>query len=270
MVQENMLEGVWITDPKAIKVAFLNFYKDKFSCHDSLVSFTFMLPSNKLSIHDRDSLEVMVSLDEIKTAVWDCGSQKAPDPDGYSFMFIEKFWELLKHDIHTFVVNFFSTGKFSQGSNSAFITLIHNVSTSLFIYRPILLIGLHKKIAAKSLQIDCPRVFFKRGVRQEDPLSPFLFIIIKEGLHMTLHDGLAANMFHGVKILIDRFKARLLKWKANLLSVGGRLNLIKSMLGSLGIYYLSLFKALESIVKALESFYASFFWGGSEDSKKLA
>ncbi|GJS75674.1 hypothetical protein Tco_0725555 [Tanacetum coccineum] len=33
-----------------------------------------------------------------------------------------------------------------------------------------------------------------------DPLSPFLFIIVMEGLHMALNDGLAANMFHGVKI----------------------------------------------------------------------
>nr|GEZ69579.1 RNA-directed DNA polymerase, eukaryota, reverse transcriptase zinc-binding domain protein [Tanacetum cinerariifolium] len=40
----------------------------------------------------------------------------------------------------------------------------------------------------------------KRGLRQGDPLSLFLFIIMMEGLHMALKDGHAANLFHGVKV----------------------------------------------------------------------
>ncbi|GJX74023.1 RNA-directed DNA polymerase, eukaryota, reverse transcriptase zinc-binding domain protein [Tanacetum coccineum] len=71
------------------------------------------------------------------------------------------------------------------------------------------------------------------------------------------------------QVLIDRFKARLSGWKANLLSIGGRLTLIKSVLGSLGIYYLSIFKAPETVVKSLESLRAAFFWGSHENSKKL-
>ncbi|GJW62013.1 hypothetical protein Tco_0111348 [Tanacetum coccineum] len=50
--------------------------------------------------------------------------------------------------------------------------------------------------------------------------------------------------------------------------IGGRLTLIKAVLCSLGIYYLSIFKASEIILKSLESLRAKFFWGG-QDSKKL-
>ena len=72
------------------------------------------------------------------------------------------------------------------------------------------------------------------------------------------------------QVLTDRFKARMSGWKANLLSIGGRLTLIKSELGSLGIYYLSIFKVPEMVVKSLESLRATFFWGGQEDIKKFA
>ncbi|GKE02037.1 RNA-directed DNA polymerase, eukaryota, reverse transcriptase zinc-binding domain protein [Tanacetum coccineum] len=72
------------------------------------------------------------------------------------------------------------------------------------------------------------------------------------------------------KTLVDRFHMRLSSWKANLLSIGGRLTLIKSVLGSLGIYYLSIFRAPESVLQDLERIRAKFFWGGNKDENKMA
>ncbi|GJV04020.1 RNA-directed DNA polymerase, eukaryota, reverse transcriptase zinc-binding domain protein [Tanacetum coccineum] len=72
------------------------------------------------------------------------------------------------------------------------------------------------------------------------------------------------------KTLVDRFHMRLSSWKANLLSIGGRLTLIKSVLGSLGIYYLSIFRAPESVLQDLERIRANFFWGGNKDKNKMA
>ncbi|GKA48843.1 RNA-directed DNA polymerase, eukaryota, reverse transcriptase zinc-binding domain protein [Tanacetum coccineum] len=81
------------------------------------------------------------------------GSDKTPSPDGFSFAFVKRYWELLKSNIHEFVTTFFNTGRMPLGSNSSCITLIPKVSNPIHIndFRPISLIGTHYKIIAKIL-----------------------------------------------------------------------------------------------------------------------
>ncbi|GJY20173.1 hypothetical protein Tco_0392739 [Tanacetum coccineum] len=70
--------------------------------------------------------------------------------------------------------------------------------------------------------------------------------------------------------LVDRFQKRLSNWKSNSLSIGGRLTLIKAVIGSLGVYFFSTFKAPKFIINKLEGIRRKFLWGGSSDSKKIA
>ena len=73
----------------------------------------------------------------------------------------------------------------------------------------------------------------------------------------------------GWRVIIERFQSRMSKWKTRLLSSGGRLTLIKSVLGSLGIYFMSLFKVPVGVVKKLESLRARFFWGAVDGERKI-
>jgi len=45
------------------------------------------------------ALEIPFSVDEIRTAVWDCEGNKALGPDGINFFFIEKAWNIIDKDI---------------------------------------------------------------------------------------------------------------------------------------------------------------------------
>ncbi|GJZ69623.1 RNA-directed DNA polymerase, eukaryota [Tanacetum coccineum] len=86
-------------------------------------------------------------------------------------------------------------------------------------------------------------------------------------IYLRLLVGRKMNHNKGWNEVVNRIRQRLLSWKANSLSVGGRLTLIKLILGSLPIYYLSLFKAPKKVIELLESIRSKFFWG-SKDSKR--
>ncbi|GKB74977.1 putative RNA-directed DNA polymerase, eukaryota, reverse transcriptase zinc-binding domain protein [Tanacetum coccineum] len=108
---------------------------------------------NMLSPTQRDSLDIQFSHDEIKRAVWDCGGDRAPGPDGFTFKFIMSFWDLIKDDVARFVNEFFFTSLIPKGCTSSFIALIPKVSNARFIndFRPISLIGFQYKIIGKLL-----------------------------------------------------------------------------------------------------------------------
>nr|GEW08022.1 DNA helicase [Tanacetum cinerariifolium] len=219
----------------------------------------------RLSTDQQIALEGRVSNKEIKRAVWDCGTEKAPGQDGFTFGFYRQFWYLIENDVYNAVKYFFLHGEIPKGCNSSFISLILKITGANVVkdFRPISLIGSLYKIIAKILanrlvgklgkkqllvfKVDFEKAYdsvrwdflddilrkfgfgdkwckwiqtclrysrgsiilngspteefqFYKGVKQGDPLFPFLFILVMESLHLSFQRVEEAGMFKGIKL----------------------------------------------------------------------
>ncbi|GLU22472.1 hypothetical protein SLE2022_385450 [Rubroshorea leprosula] len=72
------------------------------------------------------------------------------------------------------------------------------------------------------------------------------------------------------KPVIEKFRSKLASWKGKLLSIGGRITLLTSVLSALPLFYFSIFKVPKGILKELIRIQKNFLWGTSDESKKIA
>ncbi|GKV06524.1 hypothetical protein SLEP1_g18408 [Rubroshorea leprosula] len=143
---------------------------------------------------------------------------------------------------------------------------------------------------------EAGRVSPTRGIRQGDPLSPYLFILCAEGLTAMIHDAERRRLLHDILgmeeiehqgqylgfpayvgrsrsaaffNLKSKFWARINEWRAQPLSRAGREVLIKSVLQALPTYVMGLFKLPKTLCTDLERIMNSYWWGGGEEEHKI-
>nr|GEW81202.1 RNA-directed DNA polymerase, eukaryota, reverse transcriptase zinc-binding domain protein [Tanacetum cinerariifolium] len=215
-----MVDGDWIDDPDLVKQEFRNHFTDRFQDPGSRRgSLNFLFPS-RLSNDQILDLESPISKDEIRTAVWGCGVDKSPGPDGFTFEFFRKYWAVVGPD--------FSTAK-----------------------SHLLGVGIPDNCIAEAVKsIGCSIM-----------KAPFKYLGTLVGDNMSSIKAWDET--------ISKMKKRLSRWKLNTLSVGSRLTLLKSVLGSTTIYNMSIFKVPKSILNLMESLIGTFLMAFKMVIKRL-
>ncbi|GJS72199.1 RNA-directed DNA polymerase, eukaryota [Tanacetum coccineum] len=327
-----LVDGNWIDSPHLVKREFLSHFKNRFDHpQDSRLQLDLNFP-NTLQHDQIIGLECDVSKDEIKRAVWDCGTDKSLGPDGPDidhFPILEPFgveFDVFRNkefrdinDNHVGVdvnsltsVNATAARYYDDGDGMFRVLRLNSgenyqvwidymdfeINTYPGFVTPGCLIGI---MLSPSLQLShlfyADDVIFM-GQWNESNLDTIVQVL--ECFHSKLM-GIYVDAdkvtqaarkigcvtlktlftYLGSKVgghmsriqswneTIESMASRLSKWKMKNLSIGGRLTLLKSVLGSMPIYHMSIFKVPMKILQRMESIRSHFFNGSDPLAKKL-
>ncbi|XP_021992889.1 uncharacterized protein LOC110889633 [Helianthus annuus] len=301
-----MINGAWETAPPLIKDTVCSFFAEK--CKEMVVKRPgLMCPNlNQISKEDAEILAAPFSLLEIKDAVWDCVGDKAPGPDGANFRFIKRCWGSLQADFvkglrqgdplspFLFIIAVEAqTGVMKKACNLGLYEGIrfinHGTVLSHFLYADdVIFVGNWSIDTLKNLRRLLRCFFLASGLRVNLNKSSVIGVngsnerIQDMALlwgcrvgsfpfkHLGLPVGANMNLSKHWQPVIDVFRKRLALWKANTLSFGGRLTLIKSVLSALPTYYFSLYRAPAKVIDQLERLWREFLWGITSEKGKMS
>ncbi|XP_075080185.1 uncharacterized protein LOC142165724 [Nicotiana tabacum] len=182
ILELHSITGNRITDSKGIKREIVEFYKSlmgaaaqSFPAIDKMVFHK----CPKFNQQQRIKLCKDVTPEEIYEGLYSIGDDKAPGVDRYNACFFKKAWPIIKDKVTEVVLEFFTTGKLYRAINCTAITLVpKTVNYSIVVNGE----------PTKSFNTA-------KGLKQGDPMSPFLIFIAMEYLSRNLANLKMVNEF---------------------------------------------------------------------------
>ena len=154
-------------------------------------------------------LDAPFSEAEIKEAIFSCYPEGAPGPDGLSFLFYQKFWEIIKSDIMAMFTDFCQGTLDIQRLNFALVTLVPKVSEACNMkqFRPISLINCSLKMFSKLLTNRLGKVAQRLVATNQSAFIKGRYILESVVVANEIVHSLHRNKEKGVIIKLDYEKA---------------------------------------------------------------
>jgi hypothetical protein len=134
----------------------VDFYKNLFGEEEKMDIYlgeNFWGEEEKVLDEENISLDRVISEEEVREAVLSSYAEGAPGPDGFTFLFYQKFWEVIKTDLINMFRDLIRMKHIYLDLTFAMLTLIPKEAdtTSLKKYRPISLTNCSFIFFCKSL-----------------------------------------------------------------------------------------------------------------------
>nr|GEV36937.1 RNA-directed DNA polymerase, eukaryota [Tanacetum cinerariifolium] len=269
-----LVDGIWMESPSLVKNELFDHFKNRF---EQPLQNRIQLERgflNRITTDQNEDLEREVSKEEIKRAMWDCAIDKAPGPDGFTFGFYRRPISLVG-SLYKIIAKILANrlvmvlGDLVNEIQSAF------VADRQILDGPFILNELVQWCKKKKKQA----MIFKWNQCNIDTITRVLEVFHRaSGLRINLNKsklmGISVDIskvehtaakirclilktpftYLGSRVgglmlriqswndIIESMVSRLSRWKLKTLSIGGRLTLLKSVLGAIPIYHMSIFK----------------------------
>nr|GEU79023.1 hypothetical protein [Tanacetum cinerariifolium] len=157
--------------------------------------------SNKVPIDIASNMVRDVTNNEIKAAMFDIGDDRAPGPDGYTSVFFKKGWNIIGDDICNaeLMHNYHRNQESPRCAFKIDIQKAYDTADWKFLENILIKFGFHNTmvkwimacVSSTSFSLSISgniHGFFKgkRGLRQGDPISLYLFTLVMEILTLIL------------------------------------------------------------------------------------
>ncbi|KAK4384619.1 hypothetical protein Sango_3042800 [Sesamum angolense] len=120
-------DGLVQTDPNIISSIFVSYFQDLLGGDraERALDLHYLRPWARHILTEEEAYALIrpVTVDDVKTAMFDIEEDKAPGPDGFSSGFYKAAWPILG-EISKAIMDFFTTGRLLKQVNATVLTLI--------------------------------------------------------------------------------------------------------------------------------------------------